>query len=285
MKLDPQRLMGLSIPPRSIAYDTREPMLYALSVGLAADPLNEDELAFAYEANQRVVPSFANTLAFDDSWLSQGGIDLTRVVHGSLKLIFHSLLPASGKAEMTTRIAGLSDKGEGRGGILLQETVIKDIDGRTLCTSLSSLFVRGAGGFGGPVGEQPSSHDIPARGPDLEALVATLSNQALLFRLLGDRNPLHADPETAKRVGFDRPILHGACTFGIACATVLRQFCGLEPKRLASLEARFAGPLYPGETLSFTFWREGGATAFRAAAKERGAPVLDNGYATFTDQP
>jgi acyl dehydratase len=281
MKLDPQRLMSLSIPTRSVSYEAREPMLYALSVGLAADLTAPGELAFVYEPSLRVVPSFANSLAFDDSWLGQGGIDLARAVHGSLQLTFHAPLPAAGKVDVAATIVGLSDKGEGRGGIVLQETGISDDTGRALCTSLSSIFVRGAGGFGGSVGRQPESRDLVQRAPDVELDVLTLPNQALLFRLLGDRNALHADPAVAAAAGFDRPILHGACTYGIACATLLRQFCSLDPAQLAGLEARFAGPLYPGETLRFAFWRDGDGVAFRAKAKQRDAAVLDNGFATF----
>lgn len=281
MKLDPQRLLGLSIPTRSVVYEAREPMLYALAIGLAANSENRAELAYAYEAALRVAPSFATILAFDDTWLERGGIDLARVVHGSLQLVFHDPLPASGEVGVATQIGGLTDKGEGRGGIVVQRMEIAAADGRPLCTSLSTVFVRGAGGFGGSVGEQPVVHSAPDRAPDEEARVPTVSNQALIFRLLGDRNPLHADPDVAKAAGFARPILHGACTFGIACATVLRRYCDLDPARLASLEARFAGPLYPGETLRFRFWRDGDAVAFRAEAEERDALVLDNGYATL----
>lgn len=281
MKLDPARLLGLPIPTRSVVYADREPMLYALAIGLAANAQARDELAYAYEADLSVAPSFASILAFDDGWLERGGIDLARVVHGSLQLSFHATLPPRGEVGVAAQIVGLVDKGEGRGGLVVQKTEIAAADGRPLCTSLSTIFVRGAGGFGGSVGEQPTLHGAPERAPDEEVRVPTASNQALLFRLLGDRNPLHADPDVATKAGFARPILHGACTFGIACAAVLRRYCGLDAARLATLEARFAGPLYPGETLRFRFWREDGAIAFRAEAEERDALVLDSGFAAL----
>lgn len=279
MRLDPDRLMRLPMPSREVAYGDRESMLYALAVGFGAAAEAED-LPFVYERQPRVVPSFATVLAFDDSWLEPGGIDLRRVVHGALDLRFDAPLRPAGTAEVAGRIVGLGDKGEGRGGLVFQESVLTQ-GGARACTVLSTLFARGAGGFGGPVGTQLEPSPVPSDAPHDAADVATAPNQALLFRLLGDRNPLHADPEVAKAAGFDRPILHGACTFGIACAEVLRRFCGHDPAMLLRFAARFAGPLYPGETLRFAFWRDGPRIAFRAHAAERDAIVLDNGLAVL----
>lgn len=266
MKLDPARLMALRIPARQVTHGERDAMLYALALGLGAA---EAELSFVYEARLRVVPSMATVLSFDDSWLEPAGIDLRRVVHGALDLRFHAPLPASGEVEVTSRIAGLADKGEGRGGLVFQESEV----GR-FCTVRSTLFARGGGGFGGDLGTQFETAALPSRAPDETADVPTALNQALLFRLLGDRNPLHADPVVARAAGFARPILHGACTFGIACATLLRR-----SGDLARLAARFAGPLHPGETLRFAFWPEGSRLLFQARAAERDALVLDNGLA------
>jgi acyl dehydratase len=274
MKLDPTRLMALAIPSRDISYADRDTMHYALAVGLGA----EADLAFVHEAALRVVPSMATMLAFDDTWLDAGGIDLRRVVHGALDLRFHKPLAPAGTVRAESRINGLGDKGEGRGGLVHQQVTLRQ-DGMACCTVLSTVFVRGAGGFGGDQGVAPEAVAIPATAPAETAEVATAANQALLFRLLGDRNPLHALPETARAAGFAAPILHGACTFGIACAETLRRFCGRDPARLTRLAARFAGPLYPGETLRFSFWPHAEGMAFRAEAKDRGAIVLDNGLA------
>ncbi len=272
--------MALGIPEREVAYGDRETMHYALAVGLGAQGADA-ELPFVYERELRVVPSMATMLAFDDGWLGAGGIELQNVVHGALDIAFHRPLAAAGTARVTARIAGLSDKGPGRGGLIFQESVVA-LDGSSACTVRSTMFVRGAGGFGGSVGESVEVAPIPGSSPDELAEVATARNQALLFRLLGDRNPLHADPAVAQRAGFPRPILHGACTFGIACAEILRRFCGHEPARLSRFAARFAGPLHPGETLRFSFWRGASGIAFRASAAEREAIVLDNGLAVLT---
>jgi acyl dehydratase len=271
MKLDAARLMGLAIPPREVTYTDRETMLYALAVGMGPA-----ELPFVYEQALAVVPAMATMLAFDDAWLAAGGIDLRHVVHGALDLRFHRTLAPSGGVQAVSRLVGLGDKGAGRGGLVHQETVLNQ-DGAAACTVLSSVFVRGAGGFGGDVGALPEAIAMPGRAADATAAVATAANQALLFRLLGDRNPLHADPVVAQAAGFAAPILHGACTFGIACATALRQFCGGDPARMSRFAARFAGPLHPGETLRFAFWVDGGRILFRAEAEQRAAIVLDNG--------
>jgi acyl dehydratase len=275
MPLDPLGLMALPISPRNVVYASRDSLLYALSAGFSATA-NPADLPFTWEHGQRVVPTMATMLAFDDSWLDAANIDLKQVVHGALDLRFHKLLATEGQAVATARIAGLDDKGAGRAGLVFVETVVSQ-DSTPACTILSTIFVRGAGGFGGATGEQATAAKPPERAPDTETEVLTAPNQAMLFRLLGDLNPLHIDPVLAKQVGFDRPILHGACTFAIACAEVLRVFCGHEPARLARFAARFAGPLYPGETLAFSFWRDGDRIAFRARAAERDAIVLDGG--------
>lgn len=273
MVLNPERLLGASIPTRRKTYEDREPILYALSVGARAD-----ELDLVHETRLRVIPSYAQMVGFDDSWLDACGVDLARVVHGSLDIVFHDALKAFGAVDVATRISGLTDKGEGRGGIIHQETRINQ-SGTLVSTGRSSLFVRGGGGFGGDRGTQPEPTEIPEGEPHLVASVATMVNQAALFRLLGDRNPLHIDPATAQCAKFDGPILHGAATFGVACLTFLRHFCDTDPARLKRFAARFAGPVYPGETLEFSFWQSSDTCLFRATAKERGVPVLDSGLA------
>lgn len=277
MPLDPTGLMALRIPARIVDYTDRDSLLYALATGMAATAAPED-LPFAWEGCQRVMPSMATMLAFDDSWLEAGGIALKHVVHGALDLQFSAPLAPAGRVSAETRITGLDDKGTGRGGLVFTETVLTQA-GRVAAAVHSTAFVRGAGGFGGSVGAEPDRLPQGEGTPDATFEVETALNQALLFRLLGDRNPLHADPALARQVGFDRPILHGACTFGIACAEVLRRFCDHDPRRLTRLAARFTGPLYPGETLQLAFWRLDGGVAFRAAAAERQASVLDTGFA------
>lgn len=274
--------MELRIPPRSVAFADRDAMLYAAAVGAGAQGGSSD-LEFLYERGLRILPSFANILAFDDSWLAAGGIDLSQVVHGSLDLTFHADPTLSDAALVTSKVSGVVDKGEGRGAIIVQETEIRQGD-RPVCTSVSSLFVRGGGGFGGSLGKEPYNVKLPERTPDVTVLVPTARNQAALFRLLGDRNPLHVDPAAARAAGFERPILHGACTFGISCLTIIRSFCEGRPERLARLAARFAGPLVPGQGLQFLFWRDGREIHFKAIAADTLAPVLDGGMAHIRNQ-
>jgi acyl dehydratase len=270
--LDPTRLLGLEFPTRRVDYTDRDTLLYALALGggLGGD------LRFVHEDAQCVIPSFGQALAFDDSWMEGAGIDLAKVVHGGLDLRFEAPLAVAGSVEMRGEIVGLTDKGEGKAAIILQETTVFQA-GRRMLTSFSNLFVRGGGGFGGNAGRQVELNSVPDREADEMIEVATRPDQALLFRLLGDRNPLHAIPDVARAAGFDRPILHGAGTFGIACLAVLHRFCEGDPARLSRFAARFSGPLYPGETILFSFWKLDGGVAFRATTRERGSSLLDGG--------
>lgn len=274
MTLDPVRLLGLEFPVRQVNYTDRDTLLYALSLGAGLC----DDLRLVHEDGQRVVPSFGQILAFDDSWMYGAGVDLAKVVHGGLDVRFETPLAASGSAEVRNGIIGLTDKGEGKAGIILQETGLFQA-GRRVLTFRSSLFVRGGGGFGGSVGKQLDVERLPEREADETVEVTTRKDQALLFRLLGDRNPLHAVPDVARAAGFERPILHGAATFGIACLTVLQRFCAGDPERLSRIAARFSGPLYPGETIVFSFWKTNTGLAFSAGTRERGSPLLDGGRA------
>lgn len=277
MPLNADLLMGLEIPDRRVAYDDRDTLLYALSLGagLGAD------LGLAQEQGQRVVPSFGQNLAFNNSWMDAAGVDLAMVVHGGLELTFAAPFAPAGEVDIAARIVGLTDKGEGKAAIIRHRTEVL-CEGRVIFTSSSNLFVRGAGGFGGSRGEEAPRHPAPEGAPEATVEVSTRPDQALFFRLMGDRNPLHSLPDVARAAGFDRPILHGACTFGIACMTVLEQYCGGDPARMASFAARFSGPLYPGETLVFDFWQTGDGVAFSARAKERDASVLSDGRATLS---
>ena len=275
--LNTDLLLKLAIPTRQKRYCDSDVMQYALAIGAASDGAEAD-LGFVYESRLKVIPSFAQMLGFDDSWLAAAGIELARVVHGGLDINFHGAFQPEGEVGVSTRVVGLTDKGSGRGGIVQQETRLEQ-HGKLVSTSLSSLFARSGGGFGGSTGVQADSVAVPDTPPDASMDIPTAYNQALLFRLLGDRNPLHVDPAAARAAGFDAPILHGASTFGLACLAVLRRFCGGNPDRLARFATRFTGPVYPGETLVFSFWDQGARIPFRARTKERDSPVLDGGLA------
>ena len=280
MTISARHLMGLTRPVRRVVLDPRTAMHYGLAVGMAAGgSADERELRFVLETGLSPVPSLATVLGYDDSWIEPAGLDMRRIVHGAQKLRFLAPLRPDSELIVAFAIAGVVDKGAGRGTIIVQEARLDDAaTGAPVAVGHSSLFVRGIGG-GGSEGVDPRPHALPARVPDLVRVTPTSPNQALWFRLLGDLNPLHADPAVARAVGFDRPILHGACTYGIACATVLRTVCGLDPARLRAFEARFVGPVFPGEDLAFLLWQDGDVVSFRAIATARGAVVLDKGRA------
>jgi len=260
------------------SYDERDAALYALALGFGSDPCDDRELAFVVEPNLKIVPTMSVLLATGvGRVIAEGGLDYRMIVHGEQRLAIHRPLPSKAtELRSRSRCLGVDDKGAGKGAVVDVETVIEDLTGAPYSTQLISLFCRGDGGQGGSGTCEPLP-SVPARAPDAEVPIATLPQQALLYRLTGDRNPLHADPATARAVGFDRPILHGLCSYGIACRTILRQFCDYSPERIAALDVRFAGPLYPGETLSLRFWRNDTELRFDASAVERNAPVLSHG--------
>lgn len=259
-------------------YDEADAMLYALALGFGADPCDERELPFVYEQGLKVVPTMNVLLATGAGpIIAQGGLDYRMIVHGEQRLIIHRPLPPAAEVRSRSRCLWVDDKGPDKGAVVDVETVVESLDGEPYSTQLLSLFCRGDGGQGGkdpraplpPMPEYPWSREVS---------VPTLPQQALIYRLTGDRNPLHADPAMARAFGFDRPILHGLASYGIACRIVLREFCDYDTTRIGALDVRFAGPLYPGETLTLRFWQEPGSDLrFEALAAERSAPVLSHG--------
>ena len=282
MPIDPVRLMNWPLPDIEHTYTQRDTMLYALGLGCGADPLDADDLRFVYEEHLRVLPTMAVVLGSPGFWVKHPdtGIDWRRVLHGEQGLILHRPLPAAATVIGRTRITRLIDKGAGKGGLMLSERdVIDKATGDLLCTLTSTTFMRGDGGFGGPSGPVPEPHPMPGRAPDLAIDLPTLPQAALIYRLSGDYNPLHADPEVARSVGFARPILHGLCTFGVAGRAILRAMCGNDQARLKSMQLRFSSPVYPGETVRTELWRDGANVSFRARVVARDTIVLNNGLA------
>jgi acyl dehydratase len=201
-------------------------------------------------------------------------------VHGEQSLRIHQLPPPDGEVIGQTQITGIVDKGPGRGALLYTtRTIVDAASGAALATLAATSFARGDGGFGGPQGPAKPVHAIPARLPDFAIESPTLPQAALIYRLSGDYNPLHADPEVAKAAGYERPILHGLCTFGIAGAVILRVVCASDPKRLRSIDARFSAAVFPGETLRTEVWLDGEIASFRSFVAGREALVLNNGRA------
>ena len=263
-------------------YTERETMIYALGLGLGADPVDAAQLRFVTETELRALPTLSNVVARAPSWLPKVGVRVTDAVHGEHRMIFDRPLPPAGRLRAPTRLTGIVDKGPGRGMLVIVEQEIFDATtGERCATSTITNFIRGAGGFGGPTSGAATPHTIPERPPDASDRFATIPQQALNYRLSGDRNPLHFDPAVARAAGFPRPILHGFCTYGIAGWQILKNFCGYDPARLAALDVRFAAPALPGETLVTEFWRDGDIISFRTTVAERGVVVLANGRAVI----
>lgn len=275
-----ESLMATPARDRRFAYGERECMLYAVGVGMGEDPMDRAELPFVYEKSLKAVPSMATVIAWDDGIIFDTGVDAPKVVHGEQRITLHRPLPTAAQIRSQLRIREVYDKGPKVGALLVTETKISDAaTGEPICTNESVVFARGDGGCGAPAGAPAPLPPAPERAPDHVVTFRTQPNQALLYRLSGDRNPLHCDPDFAARGGFDRPILHGLCTWGFACRAVLKACCGYDPTLVRSFAARFTAPVFPGETLETRIWREAGGAHFRTRIVERDIWALSNGFA------
>lgn len=277
--MDIGKISTMAIEPIVQTYDRRDTILYALGLGYGADPLDESELPFVYEGDLRCMPSYANVLCHPGFWAQRPefGIDWVKILHAEQDYRIHKPLPPTGSIRGEYRVAGIEDKGEGRGALLHQEKELYDAGtGDHLATVRSTLFLRGNGGEGGFGRAMPAAAAVPERAPDKVIEISTLPRQALIYRLSGDWNPLHADPAIARKAGFEAPILHGLCTNGIAGRALLKGYCDNDTARLTSMFVRFSKPVMPGETIRVECFEEGdGLIRFRAIAKERDAVVLD----------
>jgi acyl dehydratase len=265
-------------------YTDRDTMLYALSLGFGTDPLDPRELPFVYERDLRAVPTMAAVLCHLGPWASDPRTGMTRekIVHGAQRIEFHASLPGTGALRASASVIGIEDKGADKGAIVHVQRTLSDAQtGDALATIVHSSFCRADGGFGASYGVALAPHPIPARSPDVVLDLPTSPNAALLYRLNVDRNPLHVDPAVARRAGFERPVLHGLCTYGIAMRALLKGLLDYDAARVKLFEARFSSVVFPGETLGFEFWRDGGDVSFRAFSRDRDKCVLDNGHAVI----
>jgi acyl dehydratase len=280
MPIDPAVAIGADLGAVEFAWTSTDVLLYHLGVGAGAQPVSPAELRYVLEDRLRVLPTFGvvapNFRTFEPPGVTFPGIDvdLARVLHGTQSITVHAPLPTDGRAVARSRIADVWDKG--KAAVIVRESTITDTAGTPLWTSTSGIFARGEGGFGGERG--PSTRiEVPDREPDRVVEVATLPQQALLYRLCGDRNPLHADPAFASLAGFERPILHGLCTYGMVCKVVVDELLDADVTRVRSFAARFAGVLFPGERLRVRMWETDTGYVVTATAPDRGdAPVLDD---------
>jgi acyl dehydratase len=281
MPINYEQLMALKNLGQKYSYSDREVMLYAYGIGMGADPMNETELAFVNEAAAtprplRVVPTFASVAAWGSG---PGEMNLNRVmvVDGERDITFHKPLPTAAHIAADSNVLAVYDKGKDKGAIIRHQTILKNADGEKLATLVASRFARGDGGFGGPSEGQPEPHQVPSRAPDKIVDISTRPDQALVYRLCGDRNPLHSDPEFAKKAGFPKPILHGMCTYGITCRGVLQTYADYDPTAFKQHVARFSAPVFPGETVTIALWKDGNVISFEAKVKVRNATVIRNG--------
>ncbi len=269
-------ILKLKTEGQTFRWDAKDTIIYALGVGLGADPMDETELDFVYEKALKPVPTMAGVIAWGAA-AGDMGINFLMVVDGERKIEFHKPMKTSGEVKSVARVLGAYDKGAGKGAVIVSETQLFDEAGDLAITITGSMFARGDGGFGGPSEGQPEPHAVPTRAPDMTVDIPTSPDQALIYRLSGDRNPLHCDPQVAKAAGFPRPILHGMCTYGVTCRAVLQTYAGYDPSRFKSHQARFSSPVFPGETISVDLWKDGDVISFEARSKERGVTVIKNG--------
>jgi acyl dehydratase len=280
------KLLALKIPNVERTYTQRDPIFYALSLGLGQDPVNADELPFVYEQGVKVLPTFPAVVAHPGMWAREldTGIDWVKIVHGEHDMVLHKPMPSAGSVVGEIRIVEAIDKGPGKGALIISQRKLRDkVTNELYATIKQTTFARGDGGFGGPQRPSPAPHTLPERAPDLTCDLATRPEMALIYRWNADMNPLHADPAVATKAGFPRPILHGLATFGVAGHAILKTMCGYDPARLKAIAGRFSSPVYPGETIRTEMWRDDGVVSFRARVVERDIVALNNGRAEITN--
>jgi acyl dehydratase len=275
--------VGIVTDPVCRTWSSTDALLYAVGVGAGHDPL--DELPFTTEnttgVEQLVLPTMAVVLNVAGGLDRLGDFDRTKLVHGGQSIELHRPIPVEGTLQATSEITGLYDKGSGAVVEITSRSTLVE-DGEPLFTTVLSLFLRGEGGWGGDRGPSTEAM-VPETSPDSVVRYATRPEQALVYRLSGDRNPLHADPSFAARGGFDRPILHGLCTFGFTGRALLHDLCGSDPARFTRMSGRFSSTVRPGDDLIVKIWRRGGGEARYVTENGAGTVVIDSGSCTYVD--
>jgi acyl dehydratase len=264
------------------SYSERDSIIYALSLGLGSNATDPGELKFVYEKELQTFPTMAVVMGHPGPWMQdpETGIDFVKVLHGEQYLEIHKPLPTEGSIIGRTRVVDVIDKGVDKGALIITERKLyEQKTGDLLNTQSAIIFARGDGGFGGPATSAPAPHSLPDRDPDRVVDIPISTQAALLYRLNGDYNPLHADPVIAKKAGFEAPILHGLASYGIAARAVLKALDNGDASELRSFGLRFSAPVYPGETIRTDVWKDGNIVSFRASVVERDMIVLKNGRA------
>ena len=286
MPIDPHAV-GVTTDPQVFEWTDRDTLLYALGVGAGTA-----DLAFttenSHEVEQQVLPTYAVIACSPFAAATTiGSFDFSRLLHGSQAIRVFSPLRPAGRLSVVSEVADIQDKGPGKNAVVMLKATGSDPDtGERVAESLMTLVIRGEGGFGGQPGQRPPAPEFPEREPDARLALPTREDQALIYRLSGDRNPLHSDPWFAQLAGFPTPILHGLCTYGVAGRALVAELCDGDATRIAAIAARFSSPVFPGETLTTSIWRQGsGAAVFRTEASapdgSNARLVLDDGVAEF----
>jgi acyl dehydratase len=282
MAIDYDTLLNWTFDEIVQSYTQRDTMLYALGLGLGSNCSDEDELRFVYEAELQTFPTMAVVLGHPGPWMThpRAGVNMLKVLHAEQHLQIHKPLPVAATIRAENKVLEVVDKGAEKGALIITERKLYDQNSAICyCTQRSTAFARGDGGFGGPVTKSAQAPALPDRAADFSADIEVSTQAALLYRLSGDYNPLHADPRVAVKAGFERPILHGLATYGVAARALV---CALNITDLAALKsfgARFSAPVYPGETIRTVIWREGSEIFFRSHCLQRDVVVLNNGCA------
>ncbi|ULE33733.1 MaoC/PaaZ C-terminal domain-containing protein [Mycobacterium sp. IDR2000157661] len=289
MPLDPNAV-GAKTEPQLFTWTDRDSLLYALGVGAGVD-----DLAFTTENShdipQQVLPTYAVIACLPFAAAGKiGTFNFAMLLHGSQRIRLYEPLPPAGKLSVVAEVADIQDKGEGKNAIVMLKATGTDPDSsKVVAETFTTAVIRGEGGFGGQPGQRPAAPEIPEREPDARIALPTREDQALIYRLSGDRNPLHSDPWFAREMaGFPKPILHGLCTYGVAGRALVAELGGGDATRVSAIDARFTSPVFPGETLTTSIWRTGSGTAvFRTEASEHDGSnsrlVLEDGAAEYRD--
>jgi acyl dehydratase len=285
MAMHIDRVMNFAFPVVRHDYSARDTILYALGIGYGDNPESASELTYLYEKNLKAVPSQCVVLGYPGFWAKTPELDINwvKLLHGEQSFEIHKEIPPEGSLTGEFEIEAIDDKGPQKGAILHLIKRLHEVESRDLVATVRTvLFLRGDGGCGSVgVPKQRPPGPIAATSPDAIYRTRTLPQQALLYRLSGDLNPIHADPAVARQAGFERPILHGLCTMGIATKAVLETFLPGEADRLKSLYVRFSKPAFPGETVTTELFNEGNEIRFRCRVDERDIIVIDQGRAVI----
>lgn len=282
MAIDYDTLLNWPFDEIVQSYDQRDTMLYALGLGLGSNATDADELRFVYEADLQTFPTMAVVLGHPGPWMTDPrvGVNMLKVLHAEQHLQIHEPLPVAATIRAENKVLEVVDKGAEKGALIITERKLYDqASAVCYCTQRSTAFARGDGGFGGPVSKSARPPALPDRAPDFSADIPVSTQAALLYRLSGDYNPLHADPEIAAKAGFDRPLLHGLATYGVAARGLIAALGINDLTSFRSFGARFSAPVYPGETIRTQLWKEGSEILFRSQCLERDVVVLNNGCA------